>query len=161
MTANKNLEEEMRAGHFRQDLYYRLCVMPIMVPPLRDRIEDVPLIARHFVSQFSDQDVGLSHMALLVLMGHTWPGNVRELQNALQFALAKCQSNTIEMKHLPPALRFNESGHSEIHRREPKLRPPDVARALRETGGNKRRAAEILSISRSTLYRFLEKLEKV
>ena len=156
---NKNLEEEMKTGHFRKDLYYRLCVMPVWVPPLRDRREDIPLLARHFINQFSDEDVNLSHMALLVLMGHTWPGNVRELQNTLQFALAKCQGHRIEEKHLPPALQLVESTDATLQRREPKLRAPDVAKAMRETGGKKRRAAEMLGVSRSTLYRFLEKLE--
>lgn len=156
---NKNLEEEMMAGHFRQDLYYRLCVMPITVPALRDRREDIPLLARHFITQFSDEDVRLSHMALLVLMGHAWPGNVRELQNTLRFALAKCQGHRIEEKHLPPALQLVESRDSTLRRREPKLRAPGVAQAMREVGGNKRKAAEMLGVSRSTLYRFLEKLE--
>jgi transcriptional regulator with PAS, ATPase and Fis domain len=156
---NKNLEDEMKMEHFRQDLYYRLCVMPIVVPPLRDRREDIPLLARHFINQFSDLDVTLSHMALLVLMGHTWPGNVRELQNTLQYALAKCQGQRIEEKYLPPALQLVGSADATLRRREPKLRAPDVARAMREAGGKKRKAAEMLGVSRSTLYRFLDKLE--
>jgi DNA-binding NtrC family response regulator len=156
---NKNLEDEMKMGHFRQDLYYRLCVMPIVVPPLRDRREDIPLLARHFINQFSDEDISLSHMALLVLMGHTWPGNVRELQNTLQYALAKCQGQKIEERHLPPALQLVEPADSTSRRREPKLRAPDVAKAMREAGGKKRQAAEMLGVSRSTLYRFLDKLE--
>ncbi len=160
---NKKLEEEVAAGRFRQDLYYRLCVMPILLPPLRDRLSDVPLLAKHFLALYTEESFGkkvsLSSAALSMLEAYTWPGNVRELQNVLQFALAKCQGDVIEPGHLHPSLLLNISRPFTRRRREPKLQTVDVAAALKTAGGNKRRAAEILGVSRSTLYRFFERQE--
>lgn len=160
---NKKLEEEVAAGRFRQDLYYRLCVMPILLPPLRDRLGDVPLLAKHFLALYTEESFGkkvsLSSAALSMLEAYTWPGNVRELQNVLQFALAKCQGDVIEPGHLHPSLHLNIYRPFTRRRREPKLQTVDVAAALKTAGGNKRRAAEILGVSRSTLYRFFERQE--
>jgi transcriptional regulator with GAF, ATPase, and Fis domain len=102
---NKKLEEEMAAGRFREDLYYRLCVMPIFILPLRDRKEDIPLLVEHFMVQFSEETWGrkitFSDKALSILMDHIWPGNVRELINTMQFAIAKCHGQKIKPEHLP------------------------------------------------------------
>lgn len=161
---NKNLEEELTAGRFRPDLYYRLCVMPIFIFPLRDRLGDVPLLVEHFLSLYTEESfarkVTLSSEAISVLKAYSWPGNVRELENVLQFALAKCQGDVIEPEHLPPALHLSISGPFERRRREPKLQAVDVAAALKKTGGNKRRASEILGVSRSSLYRFFERQKR-
>jgi len=158
---NKKLEEEVAAGRFRQDLYYRLCVMPIFIYPLRDRSGDVPLLAEHFLPLYTEEFFGrkvtLSPEALSVLEAYSWPGNVRELENVLQFALAKCQGDVIEPGHLPPALHLSISRPFKRRRREPKLQAVDVAAALKKAGGNKRRAAETLGVSRSSLYRFFER----
>lgn len=160
---NKKLEEEVAAGRFRQDLYYRLCVMPIFIFPLRDRSGDVPLLAEHFLPLYTENSFGrkvtLSPEALSVMEAYSWPGNVRELENVLQFALAKCQGDVIEPGHLPPALHLNIPKPFKKRRREPKLQAVDVAAALKKAGGNKRRAAEILGVSRSSLYRFFERQE--
>jgi len=155
---NKKLEDEMLAGRFRNDLYYRLCVMPIIIDPLRDRPEDIPLLVEHFIDQFSEEARGkkitLSSTVLSILMSHTWPGNVRELINMIKFALVKCRGNRIKPEHLPPTLLPYMANNLAIRHRESKLKTADVADALAKTGGNKLRTAKILGVSRSTLYRF-------
>lgn len=160
---NKNLEEEVSAGRFRLDLYYRLCVMPIMLPPLRDRKVDIPLLSKHFLEHYPEESLGkrltLSPMALSIFMYHTWPGNVRELQNVLQFACVKCQGHVIEPRHLPSNLQRSKIEPSAVRRRAPKLQPIAVAEALKKAGDNKRQAAKILRVSRSTLYRFFARQE--
>jgi transcriptional regulator with PAS, ATPase and Fis domain len=155
---NKDLESEVAAGRFRQDLYYRICVLPIFPPPLRGRKGDIALLANHFLALFSEESYGKrvrhSPEALAILEAHAWPGNVRELQNTLQFALVKSQGHTIEPAHLPLPLQLGGFDPSSARRRKPKLRAIDVAETLRKAGGNMQKAAEILGVSRSTLYRF-------
>ena len=160
---NKNLEAEVEAGEFRRDLYYRLCVMPIMICPLRDRLEDIPSLVDLFLTRFSEKTWGrkiaLSPAALSVVMSHTWPGNVREVKNTIQFAVVRCQGRRIDPEHLPPTLHSYMINLSRKRHRQSKLKRADVIQALAETGGNKVHAAEILSVSRSTLYRFLAENE--
>ena len=154
---NKNVEEEVAVGRFREDLYYRLCVVPITVPPLRERRGDIPLLSEYFLTLFAHkegfQKVRLSSAALSVLTAYSWPGNVRELQNVLQYAIIRCQGSVIKPEHLP----LPDSSISAIRHRKPKLQDHEVVQALQKAGGNKRRAAEILGISRSSLYRFFER----
>ncbi|MEW6173774.1 MAG: sigma 54-interacting transcriptional regulator [Bacillota bacterium] len=169
---NRNLKEMVVQGKFREDLYYRLCVVPITLPPLRERRNDIPLLARHFLNQNTVQTVGrqivLSDRALSAMMDYDWPGNIRQLQNAIQFALVKCRRDVIDLEHLPPEIteKYGYSFAAAVHRegapedvRTPrtKLRTQDVERALRETRGNKLKAAKILGVGRATLYRFLAK----
>ena len=158
---NKKLEEEVVSGRFRKDLYYRLCVMPVIILPLRDRKEDIPHLVEHFLDQFSDKSLGkkitLSPTAISLMMSHTWPGNVRELKNTIQFALVKCRGFRIEPENLPPILQNQLTSLNTQHYRELKLSTALVVKALAKTGGNKLRAAEVLDVSRSTLYRFLAK----
>ncbi len=158
---NKKLEEEVSAGRFRKDLYYRLCVLPIIILPLRDRREDIPLLVEHFIDQFFDgaggKKITLSATALSILMSHTWPGNVRELINTIRFALVKCPGPRIEPEHLPPTINRYMANLDLTRHRESKLKTADVVNALAKTGSNKLRAAEILGVSRSTLYRFFTK----
>jgi len=158
---NKKLEEEVLAGRFRNDLYYRLCVMPIIIHPLRDRPEDISLLVEYFLDQFSEETRGrkiiFSDTALSILRSHPWPGNVRELINTIKFALVKCRGNRIKPEHLPPTLLPYIANHRSIRYRESKLKSDSVLEALAQTGGNKVRAAETLGVSRSTLYRFFAK----
>lgn len=155
---NKNLEEEVLAGRFRKDLYYRLCVMPIMICPLRERREDIPFLIDHFLDRYAEdipaKKIRLSPSALAILMAHSWPGNVRELQNVIQFALVKCRGTRIEPEHLPPVLQAYMANTSLPRHRESSLKAAEVFRALAKTNGNRLRAAELLGVSRSTLYRF-------
>jgi transcriptional regulator with PAS, ATPase and Fis domain len=155
---NKSLEEEVQAGRFRKDLYYRLCVMPITICPLRERKEDIPYLIDHFIERYSKEiptkKIRLSSSALSILMNHSWPGNIRELQNMIQFALVKTREYRIKPEHLPPSLQALMGNTSLPRYREPSLKPAEVFKALAKTNGNRLRAAELLGISRSTLYRF-------
>ena len=155
---NKDLAEEIEEGRFREDLFYRLSVVPIWLPALRDRLTDVPLLVEHILRDVLEasgrQDVAMSPQALDLMMSHDWPGNVRELQNWIQFALVRCRGNTIEPGHLPPH-HLPQSGKTSRPRRG-KLSASRVRAALRETGGNKLEAAKRLGVSRATLYRFLD-----
>ncbi len=103
---NKNLAEEVNAGRFRDDLFYRLCVVPIHLPPLRERLNDIPLLADYFrkkvLAQMGRDDIVLSAEAIDIMMEYDWPGNVRELENALQYALVGCRGNQLLPEHFPP-----------------------------------------------------------
>jgi transcriptional regulator with PAS, ATPase and Fis domain len=156
---NKNLEHEMTAGRFRADLYYRLCVMPIRVPPLRERKNDIPLLVKHFISVIAGhtpaRKPSLSLEALIMLMTYDWPGNVRELQNAIQYAYVKSQSDVIRPIHFPSAIGKRSSNFTRRRKRRRKLTQVAVRNALRRAQGNKLQAAKLLGVNRSTLYRFL------
>ncbi len=155
---NKNLKEEVRRGTFRDDLYYRLNVIPIQLPPLRDRKIDIPLLIEHFLQEaakrYGRKALKVSSKALSVLLDYRWPGNVRELQNAIQFAFVKCSGKIIAVEDLPLELREIENV---CVRRGPsrKLDLDGVRSALVKTGGNKAKAAKLLGVGRATLYRFL------
>jgi len=166
---NKNLAEEVAAGRFREDLYYRLCVVPVYLPPLRERRNDIPLLAEHLlkkaVTEIGREDVGLSSEAVDVMMDYDWPGNVRELENALRYALVKCRDNLILPEYLPlNILKANMPTQlcpkKARKKRKHKLDMETVWQTLEETGGNKIEAAHRLGVSRATLYRFLEESEK-
>jgi len=158
---NKNVVHEMNDGRFRQDLYYRLCVMPIWVPPLRERKSDIPLLVDHFLSaianKISSEKTLISPDALLLLMAYDWPGNVRELQNAIHLAYIKSKGKVIQPNHLPPLIGFTPTASTTRRKRRSKLNQDDVRDALRQTNGNKMQAATILGVNRTTLYRFLAK----
>jgi transcriptional regulator with PAS, ATPase and Fis domain len=158
---NVSLEKAVADGAFRKDLYYRLCVMPVTIPPLRERREDIELLAKHFLQQFSETsyftNVQFSPQTLTLFRTHDWPGNCRELQNVIQYALVKCGGATIETEHLPVNLFESGSNGFVKRRREAKINENAVLVALQKTGGNKRKAADILGVSRSTLYRFFDK----
>ncbi|MFP4307297.1 MAG: sigma-54 interaction domain-containing protein [Desulfococcaceae bacterium] len=159
---NRNLEREVAEKRFREDLYYRLCVMPVSTPALRERPGDIPLLARYFLSRFSRENgfgpAAATDAALQLLSDHPWPGNVRELQNALQYALVQSRGMPIEPEHLPASVRRGEkSPRYAVQKRDGGLTRNQVRRALEEVAGNKKRAAEILGVSRSTLYRFLSR----
>jgi transcriptional regulator with PAS, ATPase and Fis domain len=162
---NKILEAEVAAGRFREDLFYRLCVVPIIVPPLRERIGDVTLLVDHFLKKESATSGGLkvvlSDDVMSLLTAYSWPGNVRELQNALQFAWIKCRGGEIEPEHLPANLRQVVELGQVVGSRRKKLTADAVAEALAVTDGNKSEAAKHLGVSRATLYRFLDETSSV
>ncbi|MBN1556884.1 MAG: sigma 54-interacting transcriptional regulator [Lentisphaerae bacterium] len=156
---NKDIAAEIAAGRFREDLYYRLSVLPIVLPPLRERRNDIPLLAEHILRQTlrdsRHTDVALSPEALDVMLSYDWPGNVRELQNWIQFALVKCRGETIRPRHLPPGIHAAPPRPAErAHGR--KLDRESVRLAIARCGGNKVKAARELGVSRATLYRFLK-----
>ncbi len=158
---NKDLRREVAAGRFRDDLFYRLCVVPINLPRLRERRNDIPLLAEHILKQAlsgaNRDETAISARALDAMMDYHWPGNVRELQNAIQFALVKCRGSVLELEHLPPTVSGTGSAKTvrPKGRRKRKLHAEAVRRALNETGGNKVEAARRLGVSRATLYRFI------
>lgn len=151
---NRDLKREVERKNFRNDLYYRLNVVPIHLPPLRERRNDIPLLVQHFLEQAAkdgQRAAGISKEALAVMLDYPWPGNVRELQNAIYFALVKCKGGVIRERHLPMELKDQRP------RRGPnrKLNADSVRAALERTGGNKAKAARLLGVGRATLYRFL------
>jgi len=159
--ANRDLKREVERKNFREDLYYRLNVVPVELPPLRKRKNDIPLLAEEFLRQAREQGqktAGLSQKALSMMMDYLWPGNVRELQNALHYALVKCKGRLIRPEDLPMELKSGRSS-----RRGPmrKLNQEMVQAALDRTGGNKAKAARHLGVGRATLYRFLEEFPDV
>ena len=154
---NKKLEEEVARGQFRMDLYHRLSVLPIHLPPLKERLCDIPLLAQFFLERATGEmaleKISISDNALALMDAYSWPGNVRELQNVIRFALVKCHGKVIEPKHLPPAL---QAQINKRFKRRPKLDKKAVQTALDETR-NVCEAAKKLGVSRATLYRFIKK----
>jgi PAS domain S-box-containing protein len=155
--SNKDLKREVEKGHFRQDLFYRINVVPIDMPPLRERKGDLPLLVDHFLKETRKEGQfppALSKEALNAMIGYSWPGNVRELQSSLRFALVKSRGRIIRADHLPEELQ-----HWHMKRPKPgpskKLEADTVRAALEKTGGNKAKAARALGVGRATLYRFL------
>jgi DNA-binding NtrC family response regulator len=165
--SNRDLEAAVKGASFRADLYYRLAVVTIRIPPLRERREDIPLLAEHFAHKHGrSEGSAISPAARDLLVAYDWPGNVRELENVVARALALNPSGVIMPEDLPEAV------HGE--RPPAPARGPDVsdrptleelerryaAQVLQETGGNKTRAAEVLGIDRKTLYRILGEREE-
>jgi len=161
---NKDLKAEVQKGSFREDLFYRLNVIPINVPPLRERRTDIPLLINHFLGELADKDrrqpLRFSSSAISLMMDYEWPGNVRELQNTIQFSIVRSKGRVIEPEDLPMELRA-------LKARGPKRGPARkldaavVQDALTKTGGNKARAARVLGVGRATLYRFLDDYPEV
>jgi len=163
---NRPLDELVKQHKFREDLYYRLRVVEIEIPPLRDRSEDIPLLVDHFLRKLG-QERGQSYVfspdVLGALVAYGWPGNVRELENALESAAAVNRSGVLTPEDLPPKLRFTERperGADDLYADLPsfdELHKRYVIYALRLCGSNKAKAADILGISRRTLYNMLDK----
>ena len=155
---NTELGEAVRAKNFREDLYYRLNVIPVHIPPLRERRVDIPLLVDYFLETFSSPAehgrIRISDEALSMLMDYDWPGNVRQLQNTLQYSIVKCSNRIIRPKDLPMELADRRVVKS---RRGPvkKLDIDSVRDALEKTAGNKAMAARLLGVGRATLYRFI------
>ena len=151
---NQNLRSLVEKRRFREDLYYRLNVFNIHMPPLRERTEDIPLLVAHFVKE-SSREMGkeissVSDEAMRSLLQHNWRGNVRELMNTIESACVLCTGTTIQSEHLPPILEAWIISDDAAGDR-------DIQEALRITRGNKARAARLLGIHRSTLYRRMER----
>ncbi len=159
---NRNLSGLVALGEFREDLYYRLNVIRIELPPLSERREDIPLLVDHFVRRFSSatgKDIrGLSREALAVLMRHDFPGNVRELENAIEHAFVLCRGRTIEPRHLPPEIsRAGSVTHAARRDALGEAEAAAVKAALERAGGNRERAARELGIHRVTLWRKMKR----
>ena len=160
---NKNLEDLVRQGRFREDLFYRINVFKITLPPLRERMEDIPLLIDHFISRFDllqkKEIEGVSQEALSVLMAYTYPGNIRELANIIERAFIFCKEGRIEKKHLPESLFA--SPPQKIRTDASSLRDVEAAwliNALQKNNWNCRETARQLGIHKSTLYRKIKAL---
>ena len=157
---HRNLQEKVRRGEFRQDLYYRLNVVRLEVPPLRNRLEDLPLLVEHFLHKFSHKFnrtcSSLSEDVLSALRNHSWPGNIRELEHLIEHACILSHSSIITSDDLPAEF-FAVVGHrTETSHAQPSHATSDLQEALRRTQGNRTEAAKLLGISRRTFYRWLE-----
>jgi len=152
---NKDLATLVRKGGFREDLYYRLNVLNIDAPPLRERGGDTSLLARHFAAKYAEEwgepVPGFSDRAMSVMEGYDWPGNVRELENAVQRMVLMGESERIEVGDLPDTMRFSASRAADLHRTLAEVELEHIRLVLASAEGNKSRAARILGIDRKTL----------
>ncbi|MFY9910237.1 MAG: sigma-54 dependent transcriptional regulator [Candidatus Sulfotelmatobacter sp.] len=168
-STNKDLEEEISKGNFREDLFYRLNVIPFFVPPLRDRKEDVPLFAKHFLKElagtYGRRPREITDDAIEGLMRYSWPGNVRELRNVIErIVIMNPMTTKFERKHLPPLV--HRDGHrrevrgefSSLHAARDAYERDFILKKLDENHGNVTRAAEVLGLERSHLYRKMKAL---
>jgi two-component system, NtrC family, nitrogen regulation response regulator NtrX len=168
-STNKDLEEEISKGNFREDLFYRLNVIPFFVPPLRDRKEDIPLFAKHFLKElaatYGRRPREITDDAIEGLMRYSWPGNVRELRNVIErIVIMNPLTIRFERKHLPPLV--HRDGHrretrgefSTLHEARDAYERDFILKKLDENHGNVTRAAEVLGLERSHLYRKMKSL---
>ncbi|MGO9642251.1 MAG: sigma-54-dependent transcriptional regulator [Candidatus Acidiferrales bacterium] len=164
---NKKLDDEIAHGRFREDLFYRLNVIPFVIPPLRERIEDLPILARYFLAGFAGtygrQPKELSEGALEVMMRYPWPGNVRELRNVIERLVIVCPHQKIETLHLPPELFRGASlpaqvPPSTLHEARSSYERDFILRKLEENQWNMTRTAAAIGLERSHLYRKMKTL---
>ena len=167
--SNRNLQSLVAEGKFRQDLYYRLRVIELNLPPLCERTEDIPLLVDYFLREFGEErgkEYQVSPKALSALVSYAWPGNVRELENALEAAVALNRTGMITPEDLPPKLsmappdgRRPEELFSDLPSLE-QLEKRYIDHLMKVTGGNKAKTAGILGVDRRTVYRMKEKFEE-
>jgi len=167
---NRDLEADVKAGHFREDLFYRLNVMHLAVPPLRDRWEDIPLLAQHFLEKYARRNrktvKGFAPLAMDMLLKYDWPGNVRELENAVERAVILLSGDHITEQHLPLRIVRQHPGHTAAPDRTPPatdgtrtledMEKEAIVTTLAATEGNKSETARRLGISRKTLHNKLK-----
>jgi two-component system response regulator AtoC len=162
---NEDLEANVKKGKFREDLFYRLHVFPIFLPDLKDRKEDIPLLAYHFLDLYTKENQkqvkGISKEAMKLLLEYHWPGNVRELENAIERAVVMADQNYLTPRDFPKNLK---EGPMDVIKKGvmdrkslDDIKAEYITEILQETGGNKRIAAEILKVNPRTLYRFTKK----
>jgi PAS domain S-box-containing protein len=167
VATNRDLAERTRAGAFREDLYYRVNVVRVELPPLRRRKEDIPLLVDEFIARFNRLQRrsvrGIAVEALSLLMAHDWPGNVRELENVIERAFILCGNGLIGIEHLPDELTargrgFPSGGFSDIRIAREFLDAQEIRTALERHGGSREAAARALGIHKSTLFRKVKRL---
>jgi transcriptional regulator with PAS, ATPase and Fis domain len=160
---NKNLEELVSQKHFREDLYFRINVFPLLCPPLADRREDIPMIVQSFIKQNnlkSNKDIqGITSEALKRLIAYPWPGNVRELRNTIEYAFVLCPGGDIDVQHLPPKIAGNGEPlrgrvQDDVSYNQKK---EEMIEVLRRVGGNQSEAARLLGVSRVTIWKRIKK----
>ena len=163
--SNANLPEEIRKGHFREDLYYRLDVLHITMPPLRERHGDIHLLVGHFINNacedFQKSIRGISSDFISSLEAYPWPGNVRELKNVIQRAVVSCAADILDTAHLPRRIRQFRNADVDLKIRVgmslEEVEKELITRTLDYTGHNRTRTSEILGISRRSLYNKIQR----
>jgi transcriptional regulator with PAS, ATPase and Fis domain len=165
VATNKDLAEQVRRAAFREDLYYRVNVIRVELPPLRRRKEDIPLLVQQFIDRFNRLQQksikGIAGEALSLLMAHDWPGNVRELENIIERSFILCNEEIIDIEHLPGELTArNALGHglSTIHTTRDFLEAEAIRTALERHSCNRLAAAKDLGMHKSTLFRKMKRL---
>jgi transcriptional regulator with PAS, ATPase and Fis domain len=165
VAANKDLSELMRRGEFREDLYYRINIIRLELPPLRRRKEDIPFLAEHFIhrfNRFQNKSLkGIDAEALSLLFAHDWPGNVRELENAIESSFVLCHDGLIGIGHLPEDLTsrwLSITGNTNAHSAHNLIDAQSIRTTLERTGYNRLAAAKELGIHKATLFRRMKKL---
>lgn len=158
---NENLEELVKEGRFREDLYYRLNVFTIHIPPLRERIEDIPLLANYFLKKFTTsmnkKITGISDEAMRFMLKYRWPGNVRELENAIERAVVVCRNEKIQLDDLPFRISSNSLYNEAEDKSLSEAEKRHIALVLQENNWNISKSAEDLKIDRVTLYNKIKK----
>jgi transcriptional regulator with PAS, ATPase and Fis domain len=156
---NKNLLKLVDQGDFRKDLFYRINVIPITIPPLRERAEDIPILAESFFRRIQLKSgktmEGISNDTMGALMNYSWPGNVRELKSAFEYAFVTCQEKLIQPYHLPPAIFKGKKPLPTVKKtpvNQDEIKKRQLIEALSRTGGNQSKAARILGVSRVTVW---------
>jgi DNA-binding NtrC family response regulator len=165
--SNVDLEEAVAKGRFRKDLFYRLHVIHLDIPPMRERREDIPMLALHFLDKFCRENKrplnGFSPAAMTALKNYDWPGNVRELQNVVERAVALSQSHMVELTDLPDEIRQHSPAHDfitiPVGASMEEIERTAIIQTLRKTGGDKELTAKLLGIGLATLYRRLKDME--
>jgi len=158
-TTNRDLEKEVQVGRFREDLYYRLNVIPIRLPPLRERKEDIPALVNTFLKEYSEENgkaiIGISKKVLEELMAYRWPGNVRELENAIEHAVVICRGKRLEMENFPNGLIFGRRGTEDdriaVGKTVREMEEVLILKTLAACKGNRTAAAEMLGVSSRTI----------
>ncbi len=163
---NRTLKEEVAQGNFREDLYYRLNVVEIKMPPLRERFGDIPLLVEHFINHFKNKYkksiVSISTDVMDIFNSYSWPGNVRELEHAIEHGFVLCRHEVIDVDHIPPEIKQFYAKQNHAPTDTPKSESEEKAElisALEKTDWNKAKTARLLGVSRPTLYRKLEKFD--
>ncbi|MEO0073532.1 MAG: sigma-54 dependent transcriptional regulator, partial [candidate division WOR-3 bacterium] len=158
---NRNLDQEVAAGRFREDLFYRINVVAIHVPPLRERVGDIPLLANYFLERYARQlnktIVGFDDGVIAALTAYNWPGNIRELQNTIERAVIMSQNRRISLGDLGGRFLELRERPNSVMSRYRSVGRAEVIEALKETGGNVSRAADLLSLHRRQLQRLLKR----
>ena len=169
---NKDLTELVKLGKFREDLFYRIHVIHLQIPPLRNRLDDIPLLCKYFIEKINNKTnkeiVGTTAEVVRIFQQYTWPGNIRQLENVLERAFHYSQSEWIEVEHLPKEFLSTNTFHSNTQQDETKLdlnrkesinqtEKNVIIQALKKSSGNRTKAANLLGISRTTLYQKMRK----
>ncbi|MBW2483400.1 MAG: sigma 54-interacting transcriptional regulator, partial [Deltaproteobacteria bacterium] len=158
---NRDLKQKLAGGDFREDLYYRLKVVEIKLPPLRERAEDIPILVEHFLAlfnqKFKKKIKNISTDVWKMFGNYPWPGNVRELENTLEHAFICCHEGAITVNHLPAEFKKLQGSASDAVPMTEEQEAEAIRRTLRKARWNKSRAAELLGISRRTIYRKMQK----